>query len=79
MYGQFLREKERMQNQRRWKWSKGSELKQETESLICAAQEEALTTNAVKMPLINRMCPLHAGSARRMLKVQLMFSVCVLS
>ena len=33
---------------RRWKWLKAGELKQETESLICAAQERALRTNAIK-------------------------------
>ena len=37
-----------MQDQRRQQWLEAVELKQETESLICAAPEQALRTNAVK-------------------------------
>ena len=44
-------------------------MKRETESLICAAQEQALKTNAVKTPLITRTCPLYAGSPKRKLKL----------
>ena len=39
LHGKFLRETEGKQNQRRWQGLKKSELKRETESLICAAQE----------------------------------------
>ena len=39
---------EGMQDQRRWQWLKAGELKREAESLICAAQEQALRTNAIK-------------------------------
>ena len=48
LHGQFLRETEGMQVQRRWQWQKAGELKWETESVICAAQEQALRTNAIK-------------------------------
>ena len=48
LHGQFLRETEGMQVQRRWQWLKAGELKWETESVICAAQEQALRTNAIK-------------------------------
>ena len=48
LHGQFLRKKEGMQDQRRWQWLKPGELKRETESLICTAQEQALRTNAIK-------------------------------
>ena len=48
MHGQFLRETEGMQDQRRWQWLKAGELKRETKSLICAAEEQALRTNAIK-------------------------------
>ena len=37
-----------MQDQRRWLWLKTSELKLETESLICAAHKQALRTNGIK-------------------------------
>ena len=37
-----------MQDQRRWLWWKTSELKLETESLICAAHKQALRTNGIK-------------------------------
>ena len=48
LHGKFLRETEGMKDQRRWQWLKTGELKQETESLICAAQEQALRANAIK-------------------------------
>ena len=42
------REKQEIQDQRRWLWLKAGQLKRETESLTCAAQEQTLKTNAVK-------------------------------
>ena len=36
-----------MQDQRRWQWLKAGKPERETESLICAAQEQALRTNAL--------------------------------
>ena len=36
LHGQFLREGEGMQDQRRWQWLKEDELKRETETLNCS-------------------------------------------
>ena len=69
MHGQFLRETEGMQDQRRWQWLKAGELKWGTESLICAAQELALRTNAIKNGIDTKTCHRYAGSANRKLKV----------
>ena len=69
MHGQFLRETEGMQDQRRWQWLKAGELKWGTESLICAAQELALRTNAIKNGIDTKTCPRYAGSSNRKLKV----------
>ena len=63
MYGQFLRETEDMQDQRRWERLKAGELKREAESIICAVQEQALRTNTLKnsidhqdVPHLCRLC-----------------------
>ena len=47
LHGQFLRETEENENRSRWQWLKAGELKGGKESLICAAQEQALRTNSV--------------------------------
>ena len=47
LHGQFLRETEEHENRSRWEWLKGGELKRGTESLICAAQKQALRTKSV--------------------------------
>ena len=47
LHGQFLRETEEHANRSRWEWLKRGELKRGTESLICAAQGQALRTNSV--------------------------------
>ena len=49
MYGQYVREfDEDVDIEMTWKWMRKSDLKPETEALICAAQEQALRTNYVK-------------------------------
>ena len=49
MYGQFVREMpEQVDRERTRKWMRKSDLKVETEELIFAAQEKALSTHAVK-------------------------------
>ena len=42
LHGQFLRETESTEGGNRWEWLKRGELKRETKSLLCAAQEQAL-------------------------------------
>ena len=53
-----------MQDQRRCQWLKTGELKQETESLMCAAQQVAIRENAIKIALITRTRPLYASAAK---------------
>ena len=49
MYGQFYRDiEEKTDTEKRWLWMTKSDLKPETEALICAAQEQALRTNYIK-------------------------------
>ena len=44
MYGQYYREtSDDIDKEKRWLWFKKSDLKADTEALICAAQEQALT------------------------------------
>ena len=40
-------------DQRVWQWLKAGELKQQTDSHKCAAQEQALQKNSVKSDMIN--------------------------
>ena len=48
MHGQFLRQTEDVADKDQWLWLKDGSLKRETETLIMAAQEQALRTNLVK-------------------------------
>ena len=49
MYGQFIREMpEKVDKDKTWNWLVRSDLKVETEALLCAAQEQAIRTNYVK-------------------------------
>lgn len=49
MYGQFQRHMpETTDAEQTWSWLRSSDLKVQTEGLICAAQEQALRTNFVK-------------------------------
>ena len=43
-----MRETESTDDVNRWEWLKREELKPEIESLLCAAQEQALRVNAIK-------------------------------
>ena len=48
LYGQFARQSEDQRNDETWTWLKEEKLKRETESLIIAAQDQAIRTNDVK-------------------------------
>ena len=48
LHGQFLRQTEELADKDQWAWLTDGTLKRETESLIMAAQEQALRTNLVK-------------------------------
>ena len=48
MHGQFVRQTEEIWGNKSWLWLKKGSVKRETESLIMAAQEQALATNLMK-------------------------------
>ncbi|XP_068697162.1 uncharacterized protein [Montipora foliosa] len=48
MHGQFVRQTEEILGNESWFWLKKGSVKRETESLIMAAQEQALATNLMK-------------------------------
>ncbi|XP_072173963.1 uncharacterized protein [Diadema setosum] len=54
LHGQFCRETENISSNDTWLWLKKGELKKETEGLIIAAQEQALSTNALKAKIQKR-------------------------
>ena len=63
LHGQFLRQTDDIAGEDRWLWLKQGNLKRETESLILAAQEQAVRTNVIKAKIDNtqeqskcRMC-----------------------
>ena len=49
MYGQFVREMpETMDEKETWNWLRRADLNVETETMLCAAHEQAIRTNYVK-------------------------------
>ena len=63
LHGKFLRQTDAITGEDRWLWLKQGNLKGETESLILAAQEQAVRTNVIKAKIDNtqeqskcRMC-----------------------
>ena len=49
MYGQFMREMtEKVDKEKTWQWLSRGDLKVGTEALLCATQEQAISTNYMK-------------------------------
>ena len=48
LHGQFLNQIEGVAGEEKWLWLRDGSIKRETESLIIAAQEQAIGTNAIK-------------------------------
>ena len=48
LHGQLEKDTETLKLEESWNWLRKGVLKRETESLICAAQEQALNTNSIK-------------------------------
>ena len=74
MHGQYAREMdESVDKDKTWGWLKNGGLKGCTESLICAAQDQALRTNYVKhftliIPL-NHLCVGSVGKKEKLLAI----------
>ena len=48
LHGQFIRQTENLADEQQWMWLKDGTLKRETETLIMAAQEQAIRTDLIK-------------------------------
>ena len=48
LHGQFLRKTSDLPGVERWTWLRDGSIKRETETMILAAQEQCLRTNAIK-------------------------------
>lgn len=60
MHGLFLRQTDKLTDKKTWAWLTKGDLKKETESLITAAQDQALWTNEVKTR-IDKTCTVQEG------------------
>ena len=49
LHGKFLKDIDGVGTDRTWEWLKKGQLKKETEGIICAAQEQALRVNSIKV------------------------------
>ena len=48
LHGISLKDTEKVSTERMWQWLQGRHLKKETETMVCAAQEQALWVNSIK-------------------------------
>ena len=72
LHGQFLRETEDLPEVEIWAWLRDGSIKKETETLILAAQEQSLRTNATKAKIdrsqdnsLCRLCEKADGTGRQ--------------
>ena len=65
LHGQFGRDTDDKKSGKSWHWLRNGNLKRETESLLSAAQEQALNTNSVRKFII-RMSQINAGYVKHM-------------
>ena len=48
LHGEYSQDVQEVACDRSWHWLKNGRIKRETESLVCATQDQALHTNAIK-------------------------------
>ena len=53
LHGQFFNQIEEVAGEEKWLWLRDGSIKRETESLIMAAQEQAIRTNTIKVKIDN--------------------------
>ena len=74
--GHFVRETECHNKRKKWEWLRKEELKRDIESLLCAAQEQAIRTNSVKYSICKtketprcKLCNENVGSVTHIISI----------